>query len=98
MGSARSVNNSTDTGAGTSVSVDGIQFVTAQVVASATGSTGAFKVEGSLDGANWTDIIGSSTFTDSRVVSSTMPHVFTVIRANLTATSTNPVTIFVAGK
>lgn len=76
-----------------------VSKVAAQVVVSATG-LGTFKVQGSIDGATWVDLIGSSTFTGatSRIVASTGNFVVTQVRAMLlTMGSTKKVNIYVVG-
>ena len=100
---ARSISNSSSTGNGEVVYFNPpVQFVTAQV-STPSGSTaaGSFLVEGSIDGANWTTVIGASTFATTRIVSagSSTSNLYSALRAQLSAHSAGaPVTVNILGR
>ena len=87
----------TSTGAGNSASIKPVQKITAQVVG---GGVGSFTIDGSLDAANWTNLVAATTFSVAGItVSSTSLHLVTNLRATLTLNaSTAPTTVYVAGR
>ena len=92
-----SVSGTTSTGNG--VALSGlVTTVAAQVVVNGTGA-GSFLVQGTLDGQIWTTIIAASTYSGSRLVSSSTFGLVSQARAQITAHgSTKDVTITLAGK
>ena len=104
-GALRLISPTTATGVSDVASINPVQTVTAQVVATS-GATGTIAVDGSLDGTQFFAAIAATTFLAptaasglSTFVTSTSTHIFTHLRANLSVTgTTKDVTIFVVGR
>lgn len=106
--SVRLINNTTSTGFGVDVegnpivaSIEPSQTFTAQVATVAgTTSVATFRVQGSLDGVTWADVIAASTVAGgTRTVSSTSVHIYTNLRAEFTShPTTEAMTLWVVGR
>jgi hypothetical protein len=101
-GLMKSIDDTTSTGAGTSFPVANAQTVALQVNAASTAAVATqVKVQGSLDGTNWVDIIAAQSYTSTGAVIKTSTGVFMVnhVRAVTTVhTATGAITAYLAAR
>jgi len=98
--SVRLLSNTTSTGFGLPVSIEPSRLFTNVIstIAGATG-TGSYRVQGSIDGENWADLLSASTYTITRSLNSTSTALVTNLRAELATHVTGAaVNIFVASE